>query len=128
MSAKLRLELIGDQTTTIDPHAVDAFSMASLGLSTEWPLNVVIDESALAVYNQIFRFLVKIRRVGSALQDIRRNLFQRRGLQQREAQLCHRATIMRQEMQYFTSGLLQYIMHQVSLRYSVHSVLNLPRE
>ena len=112
-SAKLSLGLNGEPTAILDANALETFDFVSLNFTVEWPLNMVIDGSALAVYNQVFKLMVKIRRAEWALMDVRGKTLNCRGLLPSELKRCHHAAIIRQEMQHFTTVFLRYVNHEL---------------
>ena len=112
-SAKLSLGVDGEPTAILDANALETFDFVSLCYAVDWPLNMVIDSSALAVYNQVFKLMVKIRRAEWALTDVRGKMVNRRGLLPSELKRCHHAAIIRQEMQHFTTVFQNYVTHQL---------------
>ena len=45
-----------------DPNNKDWLDRATLSYSVEWPLNIVLDSASLAMYNQVFLFLMRVKR------------------------------------------------------------------
>ncbi|XP_035786687.1 gamma-tubulin complex component 6-like [Anopheles albimanus] len=52
-----------------DLYAPNAISMLNLSYRVEWPLNLILTPEAIEQYTNVFRYLVKVRRISYALEN-----------------------------------------------------------
>merc|ERR1719494_1212090 len=52
------------------PNDVDTLDFLELRYRVEWPVNIVITENCVLKYNKVFSFMLRIKRIAWALQDI----------------------------------------------------------
>lgn len=60
---------VGQKPEKFDLTSPDALSMLSLDYQVTWPLNLVLNFDTITEYSYIFKYLVKIRRIGWVLES-----------------------------------------------------------
>lgn len=109
-SARLCFSLVTTGTDRLSRTSPNMFSSLVLGYSVEWPLCLILTESALANYNTVFGFLLKVRRIAWVLEQNFKDLKLPANYTRNEH---HRIHLCRHEMMQFVHGLQIYIMSTV---------------
>ncbi|XP_047118792.1 gamma-tubulin complex component 6 [Schistocerca piceifrons] len=109
-SSRLCFSLSSTAAGHLSHTSPNMFSSLVLGYSVEWPLCLILTESALANYNSIFGFLLKVRRIAWVLEQNFKDLKLPANYTRNEH---HRIHLCRHEMMQFVHGLQIYIMSTV---------------
>ncbi|CAI9739742.1 gamma-tubulin complex component 5-like isoform X1 [Octopus vulgaris] len=94
----------------------------NLAYAIPWPVNMIINSKSVTKYNQIFKMLLKIKRVKFSLDTLRFDELEKVQGNRKELtssqealrkETIHRFHILRMRLLYFTNTLNSHIMHQI---------------
>ncbi|CAL8101934.1 unnamed protein product [Calicophoron daubneyi] len=83
----------------------------SLFYTAEWPVNIVVDEKAITVYNGVFSFLLKVKFMKYCLETLSYSTVQ--WLQTANPDVHHRVLLFRMKMLFVFTSLHDFLAHRV---------------
>lgn len=107
-------------TSSYQANKQDAWSGLSLDYSIEWPLHLILGPDTIEKYNQLFRFLLPIKRVQLELQEAWQ-LKVKSMKHMSDNELFRQAMQLRQHMSFLVDNIYSYL--QVDVLEALHSQL-----
>jgi len=98
----------------IDVHGIDALDHVKLQYKIAFPLNIVVNETVMTKYNELYHFLMKLKRVESVLQSIWMHFKHREvKIASTKNERIRALQMFRQEIQHFINIMQAYVMNQI---------------
>ncbi|CAD5114700.1 DgyrCDS3744 [Dimorphilus gyrociliatus] len=105
---------------TVEESDEGSFDMMKLNFDVRWPENIVVHSASLTLYNRIFAFLLQIKRMKYALDNLRFSNMNYNLTQEAKHRMC----ILRMKFLHFINNLHVYIMRRIlqtsGLQFSEH--------
>ena len=61
---------VGFSVGEFDNHTMDVLGCLRLGYRTDWPCNIILTNDAVAMYGEIFQFLLQLRKAVWAMEQV----------------------------------------------------------
>eukprot|EP00053_Salpingoeca_punica_P006150 m.59069 g.59069 ORF g.59069 m.59069 type:complete len:639 (-) comp13552_c1_seq1:156-2072(-) len=106
--------LVSTPANPFQPDSLTALDFLTLHYKAPWPVSIVIDPSSQAKYDQIWRFLLRVKRVAWSLQ----NIWSRLSAEDRPRDGAsfaryRQVQLFRHEMARFSTAILNYVSHEI---------------
>ncbi|XLR28155.1 hypothetical protein S83_056055 [Arachis hypogaea] len=94
----------------INSFGIDGLDMLKFTYKVPWPLELIVNADAIRKYDQVMRFLLKVKRAKSVLDKVRRWMWKGRGSSTNDRK---HHWIVEQKLLHFVDAFHQYVMDRV---------------